>query len=174
VISPIVDSPGERAGLRPGDVITHVDGQSLRGVSLGEAIRLIRGPRGSPVILTIVREGSPPQEVSVVRDQIRVQAVRGEVRSDGIAYIRISTFGSGVGGQLRRTLEDMKPQTPIGWILDLRGNPGGTLDGAISVASQFLPEGVVLYEQGRDGDKQEIRRRGETLAGTGPMAVLVD
>lgn len=174
VISPIAGSPGERAGLKPGDVIIHADGQALRGLQLGEAIRYIRGPRGSSVTLTIQRDGGPPFDVAVTRDSIRVESVRGEVRPDGVAYIRITTFSSGVGGQLRRTVERLQEQSPIGWILDLRGNPGGTLDGAVSVTSQFLPQGVVLYEQRRDGAKQEIRRRGEARAATGPMAVLVD
>lgn len=180
VISPIAGSPGERVGLRPGDLITHVDGQPIRGLQLGDAIRMIRGPRGSGVTLTIQRgdagqrEGGAPFDVAIIRDQIRVETVRGEVRPDGVGYVRISTFSSGVGGQLRRTMERLQGQAPIGWVLDLRGNPGGTLDGAISVASQFMNDGVVLYEQRRDGQRQEIRRRGDTRVATGPMAVLVD
>lgn len=174
VISPISGSPGERAGLKPGDVIIRVDGLSIRGMPLGDSIRLIRGARGSPVTLTIQRDNSAPFDVSITREQIRVDAVRGEVRSDGVAYIKITTFSSGVGGQLRRAVEQMQEKSPIGWVLDLRGNPGGTLDGAISVASQFMNEGVVLYEQRRDGQKQEIRRRGDAKAANGPMAILVD
>lgn len=174
IISPISGSPGERAGLRPADVITHVDGQAIRGMQLGEAIRLIRGPRGSPVSLTIQRSGGNSFDVPIVRDQIRVEAVRGDVRSDGVAYIKISSFSTGVSAQMRRTLDRLAEGHPVGWVLDLRGNPGGTLDGAISVASQFLPEGVVLYEQRRDGELHEIRRRGDSRATNGPMAVLID
>lgn len=174
IVSPIAGSPGERAGLRSGDIITHVDGNPMRGLQLGDAIRLIRGPRGSPITLTIERDGQAPFDVTVVREQIRLEAVGGDVRVDGVAYVRISTFTTGVGGQLRRTLDRLRDQSPIGWVLDLRGNPGGTLEGAISVTSQFLDDGVVLYEQRRDGELREIRRRGDARASAGPMAVLVD
>ena len=174
VIAPIAGSPAERAGIRSGDVITHVDGQALVGTQLGDTIRMIRGPRGSSVTLTIRREGTAPFDISVVRDQIRFDAVTGEVKGDGVGYVKITTFTTGVGGQLRRVLERLQEQKPVGWVLDLRGNPGGTLDGAISVASQFMSDGVVLYEQRRDGDRQEIRRSGNGQVVSGPMAVLVD
>ncbi len=174
VIAPIPGSPAEKAGIRAGDVITHVDGQSLQGSQLGDTIRLIRGPRGSYVNLTIRREGVPPFDLSVMRDEIRLEAVTGEVKSDGIGYVRITSFTTGVSGQLRRTLDRLLQQEPVGWVLDLRGNPGGTLEGAVSVTSQFISDGVVLYEQRRDGDRQEIRRRGDSNVIAGPMAVLVD
>lgn len=174
VIAPISGSPAERAGVRSGDVITHVDGQALLGSQLADTIRLIRGPRGSTVTLTIQREGVPAFDLSMAREQIRIEAVTGDMRSDGVGYVKITSFTTGVSGQLRRTLDRLQGQQPVGWVLDLRGNPGGTLDGAVSVASQFMSDGVVLYEQRREGELQEIRRRGDTDVPSGPMAVLVD
>lgn len=174
IVAPLAGSPGERAGLRPADSITHVDGQNVRGMDLAAAIRLIRGPAGSSVTLTVQRNGREPFDVTVVREQIRIEAVRGDIRPDNVAYVRITTFTGGVGSQLRSVLDRLQEGAPIGWVLDLRGNPGGTLEGAITVTSLFLEDGVVLYEQRRDGELREIQRRGDARAASGPMAVLVD
>jgi carboxyl-terminal processing protease len=174
VISPLEGSSGQRAGILPNDIITHVDGRSLRGVSLTDSIGLIRGPRGTTVVLTIKRGDQPTFEVSVAREEVRVTAVRGEVRSDGIAYIRITNFTQRVGAELRQTLDRLADQPKRGWVLDLRGNPGGYLDGAIAVTSQFVDDRVVLYEQKRGDEREEIRTRGQGRATTGPMAVLID
>ena len=174
VVAPLEGSPGARAGLQPGDVITHVDGRDIRGMSLSDAIRLIRGPRGSTVSITVAREGRAPFDVAVEREEIRVQAVRGEVRADGIAQIRITSFSLRVGNELRQTLDRLAERNPKGWVLDMRGNPGGYLDGAVAVASQFLSDRVVLYEQRRSGEREEVRTRGRARATTGPMVVLVD
>ncbi|MPZ15078.1 MAG: PDZ domain-containing protein [Chloroflexi bacterium] len=177
IVSPLEDSPGGRADLRPGDIITHVDGRELKGMALAESIRLIRGPRGSPVTLAVEREGRPPFNVSLVREEIRVSSVRAEVRADGIAYVRIVSFTANVSDELRRAL-DRLAEPPSGetraWVLDLRGNPGGYLDGAVAVASQFMDDGVVLVEQRRGGEREEIRTQGRVRVGSGPMAILVD
>jgi carboxyl-terminal processing protease len=174
VISPLDSSPGERAGLKPADIITHVDGQDVKGMNLPAAIRLIRGPRGSTVTLTIQRGQQAPFDVPVTREEIRVSAVRGEVRPDGMGYIRITSFSMRVGADLRETMTKLAERSPRGWILDLRGNPGGYLDGAVAVSSQFIEDGVVLLEQRREGERQEIRTRGRARAPTAPVAVLVD
>ena len=173
VVSPLEGSPGEKAGLRTGDVISHVDGRNLHGVALTDAIQLIRGPRGTTVSLTVVRDGRAPFEVSVQRDEIRTPAVRADIR-DGIGYIRISTFSQRVGPEVRQAIERLGAQAQRGWVLDLRGNPGGYLDGAVSVASQFMNDGVVLYEQTRTGERSETRTRGSARATTGSMVVLID
>jgi len=174
VVAPLDGSPGQKAGILTGDVISRVDGHDLKGVSLADSIRLIRGPRGSTVTVTIEREGRTPFDVAVMRDEIRTSAVRAEVRPDGIGYVRISTFSLRVGPELRQALDRISDQVKRGWILDLRGNPGGYLDGAVSVSSQFMKDRVVLYEQRRGGDRQELRTRGDAKAGSGPMYVLVD
>jgi len=174
VVSPLEGSPGERAGLKPADVITHVDGQDVKGMNLPAAIGLIRGPRGSQVTLTVQRGRQAPFDVAVTREEIRVSAVRGEVRPDGMGYVRITTFSMHVGADLRETMDRLQQSSPKGWILDLRGNPGGYLDGAVAVSSQFIEDGVVLLEQRREGERQEIRSRGRARVPTAPVAVLVD
>jgi len=174
VVAPLDGSPGARAGLRAGDVITQVDGRDVRGMPLADAIRLIRGPRGSSVTLGVTRDGGAPFEVSVPREEIRIESVRGEVGSDGVAQIRITSFSLRVGNELRQMLERLGERNPTGYVLDMRGNPGGYLDGAVSVASQFIDNGVVLYEQRRSGDREEVRTRGRPRATTGPMVILVD
>jgi carboxyl-terminal processing protease len=174
VVSPLDGSPGARAGLLPGDNITHVDGRDVAGMGLVGAIRLIRGPRGSSVTLTIRRENRPPFDVTVQRDEIHVQAVRGDVRADGVAHVRIASFSLRVGNELRQTLERLAESKPRGWVLDMRGNPGGYLDGAIAVASQFIDDRVVMYEQRRGGERSELRTRGRARAAAGPMVILVD
>jgi len=174
VVSPLDGSPGQRAGLRAGDVITRVDGSDVHGISLLDAIQMIRGPRGSTVTLTIVRGGAAPFDVKVAREEIRVPSVRGELRPDGVAYIRISSFALRVGSDLREVLDQLAQRSPRGWVLDLRGNPGGYLDGAVAVTSQFIDEGVVLYEERRGAEREAIRTRGRPRALSGPMAVMVD
>jgi len=174
VVAPLEGGPGARAGLQPGDIITHVDGREIRGMGLVGAIRLIRGPRGSSVTLTVRRETRPPFDVTVQREEIRVQAVRGEVRADGVAYLRIASFSLRVGNELRQTLDRLAERSPRGWVLDMRGNPGGYLDGAVAVASQFLEDRIVMYEQRRGGERQELRTRGRARAASGPVVVLVD
>ncbi len=174
VVSPLEGSPGERAGLKPADVITRVDGRDVKGMNLAQAIRLIRGQRGTQVQLTIQRGRQPPFDVWVTREEIRVSAVRGEVRPDGVGYVRITSFSMHVGADLRQTMDKLMERSPRAWILDLRGNPGGYLDGAVAVASQFIEDGVVLWEQRREGERQEIRTRGRARVPTAPVAVLVD
>ncbi|MBM2809519.1 MAG: carboxyl-terminal protease [Chloroflexi bacterium] len=174
IVLPLEGSPGEQAGLRPGDTITHVDGRPVARMALGDAIRLIRGQRGTSVSLTIQRDTLAPFDVSVTRDEVRVRAVSGEVRPDGIAYIRITNFTARVGADLRQTVDRLRERDPRGWVLDLRGNPGGYLDGAVSVTSQFVGSGVVLLEEHRGGEREEIRTRGQARVVSEPMAVLVD
>ncbi len=174
VVSPLEGSPGERAGIKPADVITRVDGQEVKGMSLPQAIRLIRGQRGTQVSLTIQRGRQAPFDVTVTREEIRVSAVRGEVRPDGVGYIRITSFSMHVGADLRQTMDKLMERSPRAWVLDLRGNPGGYLDGAVAVSSQFIEDGVVLLEERREGGRQEIRTRGRARVPTAPVAVLVD
>ncbi len=175
VVAPQEGSPGENAGVRPGDVITHVDGKPVAGLTLVEAVSLIRGPSGTTVTLTLEREGATePLILPVTRAPIKVETVRATMRDQGVAYVRISQFGAQTARELTGGLQTVLEQKPRGLILDLRANPGGYLTSAVDVASQFLQEGVVLYEVRSGGDRQEFRVKRGGLATSIKMVVLVD
>jgi len=146
VIAPIEDTPAERAGVLAGDVITHIDGKATKGMPLNEAIKLMRGEPGTPIDLTLKREGQDkPVLVNIVRDLIKVRSVRSERLADDIAYVRVSQFQERTVPDLLKQLQDMgKPRPPKGLVLDLRNDPGGLLGGAIGVSSAFLPPGMLV------------------------------
>jgi len=152
VIAPIEDTPAERAGVLAGDLITHIDGKATKGMSLGDAIKLMRGEPGTPIDLTIRREGQDkPVLVNIVRDLIKVRSVRSERLDNDIAYVRIAQFQERTVPDLIQHLEELaQPGTPKGLVLDLRNDPGGLLGGAIGVSSAFLPPGkLVVSTKGR-------------------------
>ena len=173
VVAPLEDSPGEKAGLRGGDIISKVDGTDIDSLSLGESVRLIRGPRGTKVVLTIVRAGQPPFDVEIERAEIKLRSVRGEMLGD-IAYLKINNFNATSPDQLTSTMQDLLAQEPVGLILDLRNNPGGLLSSAVHVTSQFLSGGVVLREERRDADPQVFAVQSGGIATEIPMVVLVN
>ena len=156
VVAPLEGSPGERAGLRGGDVITHVNGEDITQHSLNEAVRLIRGPRGTKVTLTIERQGQPPFDVEIERAEIKIRSVRGEMVGD-IAYLKINTFNANAPDQFNSTMQELLAQEPVGLILDLRNNPGGLLSSAVHVTSQFLSSGVVLREEPERRGSSSVR-----------------
>lgn len=175
IVRPMPNSPAERAGLRPNDVVLQVDGVSVEDLDLIQVIGLIRGPRGTVVRLLIARQGEPePLEVAIRRETIEMAAVESEMRPDGVAYLRLYEFNDVANQRLETALRDLMGQNPKGLILDLRGNPGGFLHVAVRVTSQFLTDGVVLIERDRDGleTKHPVKEGG--LAFSVPLAVLVD
>jgi carboxyl-terminal processing protease len=168
-------SPAEAAGLRPGDVVLAVDGQDMTGVAGDVVISYILGPRGTTVVLTVQREGEPePFDVSIVRDRIFVPSVEGEILDSNIAYIQLFTFGTDSASELHSTLEELMAQNPRGLILDLRNNGGGFLDTAVSTTSEFIEDGVVLYEEYGDGRREAYETLGNGLATELPLIVLVN
>ena len=173
VVAPLEDSPGEKAGLRGGDIISKVDGTDIGSLSLGESVRLIRGPRGTKVVLTIVRAGQPPFDVEIERAEIKLRSVRGEMLGD-IAYLKINNFNATSPDQLTSTMQELLAQEPVGLILDLRNNPGGLLSSAVHVTSQFLSGGVVLREERRDAEPQVFAVQSGGIATEIPMVVLVN
>ena len=159
IITPLDDSPAHEAGLLPGDLVTRVDGESVRDLTANEAAKRIRGLPGTPVTLTIVREGEDePLEFSIVRDIVEVASVKSELLEPGFARIRISRFQTHTGERLLEEIRRMEEENegPLsGAVLDLRNNPGGMLSGAVSVADAFLEDGLIVYTQGRDPDARE-------------------
>lgn len=176
IVSPYEGSPAEQAGLQPGDRIVAVDGTPVSTFDDPlAAISLVRGPQGSPVTLLMER-GGEPFEVTLVRDEIEMVSASGELLEEGIAYVRIMDFGQNTVAQLRESLDELLAEEPVGLILDLRGNPGGSLDAAIQVASEFVGDGTVMIEQWGDGHRTSYTARPGGLATDPalPLVVLVD
>ena len=175
IISPMPGSPAEKAGLQPGDQVVAVDGQDMSGVPAQLVIRRVMGPEGTTVVLTIHREDVPdPFDVQVVRGRITVPSVESRVLDQGIGYIRLSSFGNDTVGDLRSALRQMLAEDPTGVILDLRGNGGGYLSGAVDVSSEFIGEGVILTERFGDGREEVYNADGDGLALDVPLVVLIN
>lgn len=174
IVEPFEGQPAWGAGLRRDDVILAVDGQDITRMALQDAIGLIRGPKGSTVVLTIKTEGQDERDVEVVRDRISVPAVEYELRDDGIAYLRLGEFSAPATEQLRAALDEMLAENPAGLVLDLRGNPGGFLQTAVEISSEFIGEGPIVSERFKDGEEEvfEAQRGGRAL--DIPLVVLVD
>jgi carboxyl-terminal processing protease len=175
IISPMPGSPAEKAGLKPGDQIISIDGEDMTGID-GEAVRQkVLGPHGTDVTLTIRREGvEEPIDIVVTRGKIVVPSVDAKMLDNGLAYVRLLTFGEDTVRDLRKALDELMAQNPKGLILDLRNNGGGYLDTAIGVTSQFISDGVIMYEQYGDGTKDEFKARSGGLATDIPMVVLIN
>jgi len=157
VISPIEDTPAERAGMRAGDLIIKVGETSTKGMALTDAVKLMRGPIKTPVTLTVMRQGqAQPVVIELVRDVIRVRSVRSQMLPDDIGYVRIAQFQERTGADLARHLRELGAKgAPKGLILDLRNDPGGLLTGAIGVSAAFLkPDLLVVSTDGRAPDSR--------------------
>lgn len=175
ITEPLPDSPAEKAGLVPGDQIIAIDGEDMTGTLPAVARMKVLGPKGTIVILTILREGvDEPFDVEIERASIKVSSVEGEILEGNVAYVRISSFADQTDEELRTLLEELLAQKPVGLIIDLRNNPGGLLRTAVSITSEFLPEGVVLYEEYSDGsrDTHEVVEGG--VATEIPLVILVN
>jgi len=167
--------PADTAGVRRNDIITAVDGQDVTGLSLTEIITLIRGPRGTKVTLTIRREGADkPLEISVTRARIEIPVVESKMLPGNIGYVKLNEFSRPAPERLRAALQGLLDQKPDGLIFDLRGNPGGLLDVAVDVGSEFLTEGDILIERHKDGREQHYGVRSGGVATAIPLAVLVN
>lgn len=178
VVSPIDDTPAFKAGVQAGDYISHIDDESVTGMTLNQAVEKMRGPAGSKIKVTILREGATePLDLTIVRDVIKIRSVRSEKEGD-VAYIRITSFSEQTAGNLKK--EFLKQKKAIGkdlkgLVLDLRNNPGGLLDQAIEVSDAFLDQGEIVSTRGRDPNnaKRFNARKGDITDGL-PVVVLIN
>jgi len=178
VVAPIDETPAARAGVQAGDFITALDGESIVGMTLDEAVDLMRGPKGSKIDLTILREGADePLEITIIRDVIRVQSVRYRREGD-VAYLRITTFNEQTESGLKKGIRSLKKEIGSdlrGYVLDLRNNPGGLLDQAIGVSDIFLEEGAIVSTRGRNNkDSQRYSADRGDLTDDAPLIVLIN
>ncbi len=175
VVAPITDSPADEAGVRPGDIIMEVDGESTTGMGLIEATMKIRGEAGTAVTLTILHEGeSSPVEIEITRAKIEIPSVKWELIDESIAHITITNFSGRTASEFRETLQEVNEQEIDGIVLDVRNNPGGLVSAAVSVVSEFVDEGVVVYSVDNKGKKDEWMVEKGGLARNIPLTVLVN
>jgi carboxyl-terminal processing protease len=177
VVSPIEGTPAEQAGIKSGDEIIKIDNDFTKGMTLTDAVKMMRGPKGSKIHLTLHREGIPDLfTVAVTRDVIRIQSVRTKALKGGYDYVRIATFQDGTNEDVEKALDKFSKQKPIkGLVLDLRDNPGGLLNQAVSVSDDFLDGGLIVYTQGRSEDqRQKYFSHKKRSFKDYPMVVLVN
>ncbi|MEH6605317.1 MAG: S41 family peptidase [Pseudomonadales bacterium] len=177
VVSPIDDTPAARAGMESGDLIIRLDGQAVKGMSLDEAINLMRGEKDSEIKITFLREGGDgPKTVTIVRDIIKVASVRTKELEPGFAYLRIAQFQAKTGDEVAEKLKELLEKGPVnGLVMDLRNNPGGVLQAAVGVVDAVQDEGMIVYTEGRveEAGSEFEATSGDLLNGT-PIVVLIN
>ena len=176
VIAPIEDTPAFKAGIEAGDRIIKISGELTKNMSLHEAVSKMRGPKGTPVTLTIMRETwKEPKDFTIVRDIIKIKSVKAKMLSDGIGYIKLTQFIETSASELNSAINKLKAEGMNSIILDLRNNPGGLLNVAVDVTGQFLPpKKLVVYIKGRTGERTEYFTDGKAPLTDMPMVVLVN
>src|SRR2546429_44369 len=178
VVPPIDDTPAAHAGLKPGDLITHLDGNAVQGLTLPEAVEKMRGPVNSDINLTIRREGQEPFDVKLTRAIIKIQSVRSHLEGNNIGYIRVTSFNEQTDVGLNNAMKNLKQQANnklIGVILDLRNNPGGLLDQAVAISDAFLEKGEIVSTRGKRAEEaQRYNARPGDIASGLPVAVLIN
>jgi carboxyl-terminal processing protease len=178
VVSPIDDTPAARAGLKPGDLITALDGSPVQGMTLPEAVEKMRGPVNSEVTLRIRRSGKDPFDVKLTRATIKIQSVRSHMEGDSIGYLRITSFTEQTDVGLNNAMKNLKQQAGnklTGVVLDLRNNPGGLLDQAVAVSDAFIDKGEIVSTRGRRADDaQRYNAHPGDITGGLPMVVLIN
>lgn len=179
VISPIDDTPAARAGLKAGDLIIRLDDKAVKGMSLNDAVKVMRGKPGTDIKLLVVREGKDkPLNITITRDVIKVKSVKQRILEEGYGYLRITSFQSKTTENVFKALEKLEKENgePLkGLVLDLRNNPGGVLGAAVGVSDAFLDAGKIVYTEGRIADsKMEYNaKKGDELDGR-PIVILVN
>ena len=180
VVAPMDDTPAARAGIRSGDLISHINGEAVQGLTLEQAVNKMKGPVNTTTRLKIIRNGAEsPIEVSIQREIVRVRPVRYRTEGGDIGYVRITTFNEQTTDGLRKAIADISKQIPpeklAGYVVDLRNNPGGLLDQAVSVSAAFMARGEVVSTRGRSAEEtQRYTARGGDLTKGKPLVVLIN
>lgn len=187
IISPIDDTPAQRAGIHAGDLIIRINETPVKGLTLNEAVDMMRGEKGTNIVLTIVRQGeSKPLRITVIRDIISVQSVRSRMLEEGYGYIRVTQFQNNSGNDLIQSLKNLQKTTTTnsklkGLVLDLRNNPGGILDASVQISETFLDkeklkyDGLIVYTQGRLPNSQiKEKAQAKDMLNGAPLVVLVN
>ncbi len=178
VVSPIDDTPAFKAGILANDLITHLDNEQINGLTLEQAVEKMRGPVNTPIMLTIVRKGrDEPFDIKVTRDIIRINPVKARA-DDDVAYIKVSTFNEQTHAMLVKSMDQLKKEIGPklrGYVIDLRNNPGGLLDQAISVSDDFLEQGAIVLTKGRNNEETQRAqaRPGDSSDGK-PVVILIN
>ena len=179
VVAPIDDTPAAEAGIQAGDLIIRLDDTPVKGMTLNDAVDIMRGKPGSKLLLTIIREGEDkPLKVELTRAIIKVESVKKDMLEPGYGYVRITTFQSRTGASLREAISELKKENNgklNGLVLDLRNNPGGVLEAAVDVSDAFLEKGMIVYTDGRIADSnQKFHATPDDLLKGAPLVVLVN
>jgi carboxyl-terminal processing protease len=179
VVSPIDDTPAQKAGVMANDIITHLDDEAVQGLTLNQAVEKMRGAVNTKIRLKIMRKGQDkPVEVSITRDVIRVRSVRSRMEGDDVAYIRVTQFNEQTTEGVKKAITDLSAQTGDklkGYVVDMRNNPGGLLDQAISVSDAFLERGEIVSTRGRNAEEtQRFNARAGDLTKGKPIIVLIN
>ncbi len=177
VISPIDDTPAARAGVQASDLIIKLDDKQVKGMTLNDAVKIMRGKPNTDIVLTIVRQNEPkPLVITITREIIRVKSVKNRMLEPGFGYVRITNFQSRTATDLLKAISDLQKEATLeGLILDLRNNPGGVLTGAVNVSDAFIDNGLIVYTEGRidDSSHRYPATPGDSLNGA-PMVVLIN
>ncbi len=178
VVSPIDGTPAQKAGIMANDLIIKLDGEDVQGLSLNEAVDRMRGAIGAPIVITIARDKKEPFDVKIIRDRITVQSVKFNIEGDDIGYVRISSFTEQTQDGIEKAMADFETKLGgkvKGYIIDMRNNPGGLLDQAISVSDAFLERGEVVSTRGRHADEtQRFSAQKGDLAEGRPVVILIN
>lgn len=179
VVSPIDDTPAQKAGIKAGDLIVRLDDKPVKGMTLAEAVKIMRGEPGSQIVLTVIREGAEaPLKFEITRDIIKVKSVKSRLLEKNYGYLRISSFQSGTGESLVDAVDELKKQNeaPLkGVILDLRNNPGGVLNAAVDVSDAFIESGLIVYTEGRiKNSEMRFNATPDDIINGAPIVVLIN
>ena len=179
VVSPIDDTPAEKSGMKAGDIIVRLDKKPVKGMTLGDAVKIMRGAPGTDILLTVLREGEEaPLKITITRAIIKVKSVKNRMLEEDFGYVRISSFQSPTGEGLTKAIAELKKENKgklKGLVLDLRNNPGGVLNAAVEVSDAFLEEGLIVYTEGRiKNSEMRFNAAPGDLVNGSPIVVLIN